>query len=82
MAHSWGTINLDDINSEKGYNNNKAYSQSKLANILFTYLQAKKVIFIIWLMYGTLYCSSLFTLEFLKHECFVCCRCKIIQCCT
>lgn len=41
MAHSWGTINLDDINSEKGYNKNKAYSQSKLANVLFTRSLAK-----------------------------------------
>ncbi|XP_062335954.1 retinol dehydrogenase 12, like [Osmerus eperlanus] len=43
MAHSLGTINLDDINSEKGYNKNKAYSQSKLANILFTHLLAKRL---------------------------------------
>ncbi|KAK6299788.1 retinol dehydrogenase 12 isoform X1 [Coregonus clupeaformis] len=43
MAHSWGTINLDDINSEKGYDKKKAYSQSKLANILFTRSLAKKL---------------------------------------
>ncbi|XP_034998956.2 retinol dehydrogenase 12, like isoform X1 [Hippoglossus stenolepis] len=43
MAHSWGAINLDDINSEKGYNKANAYSQSKLANILFTHTLAKKL---------------------------------------
>ena len=58
MAHSWGTINLDDINSEKGYNKNKAYSQSKLANILFTNLLAKRLeghryLSVIWLMSWT-----------------------------
>ncbi|XP_038852890.1 retinol dehydrogenase 12-like [Salvelinus namaycush] len=42
-AHSWGIINLDDINSEKGYDKKKAYSQSKLANILFTRSLAKKL---------------------------------------
>uniref|UniRef100_A0A8D3DGB3 Retinol dehydrogenase 12, like n=1 Tax=Scophthalmus maximus TaxID=52904 RepID=A0A8D3DGB3_SCOMX len=43
MAHSWGTINLEDINSEKGYNKGKAYAQSKLANVLFTHSLAKKL---------------------------------------
>ncbi|XP_010884226.2 retinol dehydrogenase 12-like isoform X1 [Esox lucius] len=43
MAHSWGTINLDDINSEKGYDKIKAYNQSKLANILFTRSLAKRL---------------------------------------
>lgn len=41
MAHRWGTINLEDINSEKSYDKQKAYSQSKLANILFTRSLAK-----------------------------------------
>uniref|UniRef100_A0A8C1V4Z2 Si:dkey-94e7.2 n=1 Tax=Cyprinus carpio TaxID=7962 RepID=A0A8C1V4Z2_CYPCA len=36
MAHSWGTIALDDINSERNYHSRRAYGQSKLANILFT----------------------------------------------
>ena len=35
-AHERGEIKLDDINSEKEYNGFAAYSQSKLANILFT----------------------------------------------
>ncbi|XP_051989473.1 retinol dehydrogenase 12 isoform X3 [Xyrauchen texanus] len=36
MAHSWGTIRLDDINSERNYHSRRAYGQSKLAIILFT----------------------------------------------
>ncbi|KAJ0022786.1 hypothetical protein NQD34_014920 [Periophthalmus magnuspinnatus] len=36
MAHQYGSINLEDINSEKSYDKQKAYSQSKLANVLFT----------------------------------------------
>uniref|UniRef100_A0AAY5EFX5 Retinol dehydrogenase 12, like n=1 Tax=Electrophorus electricus TaxID=8005 RepID=A0AAY5EFX5_ELEEL len=43
MAHKWGNINLDDINSEKSYDKSKAYSQSKLANVLFTRSLAKKL---------------------------------------
>lgn len=43
MAHTWGIINLEDINSEKNYDKKKAYSQSKLANILFTRSLAKKL---------------------------------------
>ncbi|XP_078092487.1 retinol dehydrogenase 12-like [Mustelus asterias] len=35
-AHKMGSINFDDLNSEKSYNSVKAYAQSKLANILFT----------------------------------------------
>ncbi len=30
-------IHFDDLNWEKSYNSNKAYAQSKLANLLFTY---------------------------------------------
>jgi len=36
-AHERGTINFDDIDSEKSYSPDKGYSQSKLANVLFTY---------------------------------------------
>ncbi|KAL6488703.1 hypothetical protein MHYP_G00024440 [Metynnis hypsauchen] len=43
MAHKWGTINLDDLNSEQSYDKMKAYSQSKLANVLFTRCLAKKL---------------------------------------
>ena len=35
-AHKVGNIHFEDINLEKGYNVIKAYSQSKLANVLFT----------------------------------------------
>ena len=35
-AHKVGNIHFDDINLSKGYNVVKAYSQSKLANVLFT----------------------------------------------
>ncbi|MEQ2162519.1 Retinol dehydrogenase 12 [Goodea atripinnis] len=43
MAHSWGSITLEDINSEKSYNKSKAYAQSKLANVLFTRSLAKRL---------------------------------------
>lgn len=36
-AHYRGRIHFDDINLTKSYNGWKAYSQSKLANVLFTY---------------------------------------------
>ena len=35
-AHKVGRIHFDDINLKKNYNVIKAYSQSKLANVLFT----------------------------------------------
>ncbi|KAM3593649.1 uncharacterized protein V6R79_017926 [Siganus canaliculatus] len=43
IAHGWGSLNLDDINSEKSYDKNKAYYQSKLANILFTRSLTKRL---------------------------------------
>ncbi|KAI4899091.1 hypothetical protein NFI96_027800, partial [Prochilodus magdalenae] len=43
MAHSWSTIKLDDINSEKSYHSRRAYGQSKLANILCTRSLAKRL---------------------------------------
>lgn len=36
-SHKFGKINFDDLNLEHTYHGLKAYSQSKLANILFTY---------------------------------------------
>lgn len=42
-AHVWGSINLEDINSEKSYDKKRAYSQSKLANVLFTRSLAKRL---------------------------------------
>ena len=35
-AHKTGKIHFDDVNLHKGFNVFKAYSQSKLANVLFT----------------------------------------------
>ncbi|GFG29165.1 hypothetical protein Cfor_00228, partial [Coptotermes formosanus] len=35
IAHEWGTINFEDLNSEQSYSAWKAYCQSKLANVLF-----------------------------------------------
>jgi NAD(P)-dependent dehydrogenase (short-subunit alcohol dehydrogenase family) len=41
--HSNGTIDFDDLQGEKGYKGPKAYSQSKLANVLFTYELARRI---------------------------------------
>jgi NAD(P)-dependent dehydrogenase (short-subunit alcohol dehydrogenase family) len=37
MLHRGGTIDFDDLESERRYNRSAAYSQSKLANLLFAY---------------------------------------------
>ncbi|MFF2480758.1 SDR family oxidoreductase [Paenibacillus sp. NPDC058071] len=42
-AHKAGTIHFDNLNLEKGYNVWKSYSQSKLANILYTKELAKRL---------------------------------------
>lgn len=42
-AHHGYTIDFEDLQSEKKYSAFKAYGQSKLANILFTYQLAKKL---------------------------------------
>jgi NAD(P)-dependent dehydrogenase (short-subunit alcohol dehydrogenase family) len=36
LAHRFGKIKKDDLNSEKSYSEVNCYSQSKLANVLFT----------------------------------------------
>jgi NAD(P)-dependent dehydrogenase (short-subunit alcohol dehydrogenase family) len=36
-GHRFGEIDFDNLNAEKGYDRQKAYAQSKLANLLFTY---------------------------------------------
>jgi len=41
--HSNGTIDFDDLQGEKGYKGTKAYPQSKLANVLFTYEIARRL---------------------------------------
>jgi NAD(P)-dependent dehydrogenase (short-subunit alcohol dehydrogenase family) len=42
-AHNRGHIHFDDLNLEKGYGAWKAYCQSKLANVLFTYELARRL---------------------------------------
>jgi NAD(P)-dependent dehydrogenase (short-subunit alcohol dehydrogenase family) len=37
MGHKLGTIAFDDLQAERGYESLRAYNQSKLANLLFTY---------------------------------------------
>lgn len=43
LAHKYGELNRKDLNSEMTYNKYKAYSQSKLANILFVQELAKRM---------------------------------------
>lgn len=43
MVHTSGKLNKEDLNSEKSYSKIGAYSQSKLANILFTRELAKRL---------------------------------------
>lgn len=42
-AHYYGKLNKDDLNSERSYSRVNAYSQSKLANVLFTRELAKRL---------------------------------------
>lgn len=43
LAHKWGRIKKDDLNSEKSYSEIYSYAQSKLANILFTRALARRL---------------------------------------
>lgn len=43
LAHAWGSMNFDNLNSEQSYDKKTAYQQSKLANVLFTRSLAKKL---------------------------------------
>jgi NAD(P)-dependent dehydrogenase (short-subunit alcohol dehydrogenase family) len=43
LFHIFGRIDFDNLNAEKGYNAHRAYSQSKLANLLFTYELQRKL---------------------------------------
>ncbi|XP_023177894.2 retinol dehydrogenase 13-like isoform X2 [Drosophila hydei] len=43
LAHTRGSININDLNSEQSYSEGDAYSQSKLANVLFTRELAKRL---------------------------------------
>ena len=42
-AHAMGKIDLDDLESSRGYNEIRVYNQSKLANLLFTYELARRI---------------------------------------
>jgi NAD(P)-dependent dehydrogenase (short-subunit alcohol dehydrogenase family) len=42
-AHTTGQIDFDDLQGEQSYSGSRAYSQSKLANILFTYELARRL---------------------------------------
>jgi retinol dehydrogenase 12 len=41
--HTGGVIDFDDLQGEKRYSGIRAYSQSKLANVLFTYALARRL---------------------------------------
>ena len=43
IAHLSGRIDFDDLQAEKGYGGWKAYSQAKLAQVLFTYELARRL---------------------------------------
>jgi retinol dehydrogenase 14 len=42
-AHAQGRIEFDDLQGERSYSGARAYSQSKLANVLFTYELARRL---------------------------------------
>ena len=43
MVHRWGRINFDDLMGQRHYSMGRAYNQSKLANVLFTYELARRL---------------------------------------
>ena len=42
-AHALGRIDFDDLQGERSYSGSRAYNQSKLANVLFTYELARRL---------------------------------------
>jgi retinol dehydrogenase 14 len=44
MVHAGAAIDFDDLQMERGYSGQRAYSRSKLANILFTYALARRLL--------------------------------------
>ena len=43
QAHAMGRIDFDDLQGERSYSGSRAYDQSKLANLLFTYELARRL---------------------------------------
>lgn len=44
MAHSRGTLDLNDLSFSRGFDGYEAYAASKLANVLFTYALARRLV--------------------------------------
>ena len=42
-AQAMGRIDFDDLQGERDYNGQRAYNQSKLANVMFTYELARRL---------------------------------------
>lgn len=42
-VHASGRIDFDDLQGERSYSGARAYNQSKLANVLFTYELARRL---------------------------------------
>src|SRR4051794_10476903 len=42
-AHAMGRIDFDDLQGVRGYSGQRAYNQSKLANVMFTYELARRL---------------------------------------
>jgi NAD(P)-dependent dehydrogenase (short-subunit alcohol dehydrogenase family) len=42
-AHASGRMDFDDLQGERGYSGSRAYNQSKLANVLFTYELSRRL---------------------------------------
>ncbi len=42
-AHAMGRIDLDDLQGQRSYSGQRAYNQSKLANVLFTFELARRL---------------------------------------
>lgn len=43
IVHRFGNVDFENLNAEKSYNPSNAYSQSKLANLLFTYEMQRRL---------------------------------------
>ena len=43
VVHRWGRLDFDDLQGKKHYDMDKAYNQSKFANVLFTYALARRL---------------------------------------